>query len=106
MGTGGDCHDNAPLESFQGSEQNQLLNRQRWRTNLEVVIAMVDTIEHLDVSERRHSSLGHLTPNGCEELHSTTTQQTTLSYAVDCRVGPCATCGDHGDVRTPVRPLT
>ena len=34
MGTVGDCYDNAPMESFWGSMQIELLNRQRWRTIL------------------------------------------------------------------------
>jgi putative transposase len=29
MGTVGDCYDNAPMESFWGSMQIELLNRQR-----------------------------------------------------------------------------
>ncbi len=46
MGTVGDCYDNAPMESFWGSMQIELLNRQKWRTNLELAIAMADYIEH------------------------------------------------------------
>ena len=57
----------------------ELLNRQKWRTNLELAIAMADDIEHFCNSDRRHSSLGYLTPNEFEEMHSTTTQEATLS---------------------------
>ena len=32
--------------------------------------------------ERRHCSLGNLTPNGFEEVHSTTTQRATVSWEV------------------------
>ena len=45
MGTVGDCYDNAPMESFWGSMQIELLNRQKWRTILELAIAMADYIE-------------------------------------------------------------
>ena len=73
MGTVGDCYDNAPMESFWGSMQIELLDRQRWRTKLELAIAMADYIENFYNSDRRHSSLGYLTPNEFEDLHSTTT---------------------------------
>ena len=79
MGTVGDCYDNAPMESFWGSMQIELLNRQKWRTNLELAIAMAEYIDHFYNSDRRHSSLGYLTPNEFEASHSTTTQQATLS---------------------------
>jgi putative transposase len=42
MGTVGDCYDNAPVESFWGSMQVELLNRQRWRANLELAVAMAN----------------------------------------------------------------
>ena len=38
MGTVGDCYDNAPMESFWGSMQIELLNRDRWRTNIELAV--------------------------------------------------------------------
>jgi len=46
MGTIGDCYDNAPMESFWGSMQIELLNRQKWRTKIELSIAMADYIVH------------------------------------------------------------
>jgi putative transposase len=70
MGTRGDCYDNAPMESFWGSMQIELLNRKRWRTNLELALAMADYIEHFYNAARRHSALGYLTPNEFEDLHS------------------------------------
>jgi putative transposase len=79
MGTVGDCYDNAPMESFWGSMQIELLNRQKWRTNLELAIAMADYIEHFYNCDRRHSSLGYLTPNEFEASHSTPTRPATLS---------------------------
>ena len=76
MGTIGDCFDNAPMESFWGSMQVELLDRQRWRTVLELAIAIADYIEHFYNPTRRHSSLGYLTPNEFEVLHSTQPQAT------------------------------
>jgi transposase InsO family protein len=76
MGTVGDCYDNAPMESFWGSMQIELLNRQRWRTNLELALAIADYIEHFYNPTRRHSALGYLTPDEYEYLHSTPTPAT------------------------------
>ena len=70
MGTVGDCYDNAPMESLWGSMQIELFNRQRWRTNIELAVAIADYIEHFYNSARRHSALGYLTPNEFEDLHS------------------------------------
>jgi putative transposase len=74
MGTVGDCYDNAPMESFWGSMQIELLNRQKWRTKLELAIAIADYLEHFYNPARRHSSLGYLTPNEFDDVHSTTIQ--------------------------------
>ncbi len=80
MGTAGDCYDNAPMESFWGSMQIELLNRKRWRTNLELALAIADYIENFYNPTRRHSSLGYLTPTEFEDLHSPQTQSlATLS---------------------------
>lgn len=62
--------------------QIELLNRQRWRTNLELAVAMADYIEHFYNSDGRHSSLSCLTPNEFEDLHTTTIQQAILSLKV------------------------
>ena len=46
MGTAGDCFD-TPMESFWGSTQIELLNRRKWRTKIELSIAIAEWIEHL-----------------------------------------------------------
>ncbi len=79
MGTVGDCFDNAPMESFWGSMQVELLDRQKWRTNLELAVAMADYLDHFYNCDRRHSSLGYLTPNEFEASYLTPIQQATLS---------------------------
>jgi transposase InsO family protein len=71
MGTQGDCYDNAPMESFWGSMQIELLDRQTWRTNLELAVAIADYIEHVYNPARRHSALDYLTPTEYEQLHLT-----------------------------------
>ena len=56
----GDCCDNAMIESFWGRVQNELLNRQRWRTRLELANALFEYLEIFHNRRRRHSSLGML----------------------------------------------
>jgi len=79
MGTVGDCYDNAPMESFWGSMQIELLNRQSWRTNLQLSVGIADYIENFYNPARRHSSLDYLTPNEFDDLHSTQIHQAALS---------------------------
>jgi putative transposase len=74
MGTKGDCYDNAPMESFWGTMQIELLNRKKWRTKIELSIAMAEWIEHFYNPERLHSSLGYVPPVEFEELHAASTQ--------------------------------
>jgi putative transposase len=62
------------MESFWGSMQIELLNRQRWSTVVELSVAMADYIENFYNSERRHSSLNYLTPNEFEDLQLTQIQ--------------------------------
>ena len=74
MGTVGDCYDNAPMESFWGSMQIELLNRQRWSTVAELSAAMAEWIEDFYNPIRRHSAIGYLSPIEFEALHSQETQ--------------------------------
>jgi len=64
------------MESFWGSMQVELLDRQRWRTNLELAVAIADYIENFYNPSRRHSALNYLTPDEYEELHSARPQVT------------------------------
>jgi putative transposase len=66
MGSIGDCYDNAVIESFWGRVQTELLNRQRWRTRLELANALFEYLEICCNRRRRHSSLGMLTPGEYE----------------------------------------
>jgi len=69
MGTVGDCYDNSPMESFWGSMQIELLNRQRWMTVVELSVAMANYIENFYNLSRRHSSLQYFTPSEFEKLN-------------------------------------
>jgi len=62
MGSTGDCYDNAMIEAFWGRMQTELLNRQRWRTRLELANAIFDYPGIFHNRQRRHSSLGMLSP--------------------------------------------
>jgi putative transposase len=74
MGTVGDCYDNATMESFWGTMQIELLNRKKWRTKIELSIAIAEWIEHWYNPERLHSRLDYLPPVEFEALHSMQTQ--------------------------------
>ncbi len=69
MGSIGDCFDNAVIESFWGRMQTELLNRKRWKTRVELANAMFDYLEIFHNRQRRHSSIGMLTPIEYENLH-------------------------------------
>ena len=78
MGTVGDCFDNAPMESFWGSMQIELLNRKKWMTYVELATAMADYIVNFYNPLRRHSSIEYLTPDEFEALASEDNQAKTL----------------------------
>jgi transposase InsO family protein len=78
MGTVGDCFDNAPMESFWGSMQIELLDRKKWMTYVELSTAMADYIVNFYNPLRRHSSLDYLTPDEFEALPSNNNEARTL----------------------------
>src|ERR1700722_19394587 len=62
MGTVGDCYDNAMMESFWHTMQLELLDRKAWKSRKELANAIFEWIECWYNPERRHSSLGMLSP--------------------------------------------
>jgi transposase InsO family protein len=62
MGSVGDCYDNAMIEAFWSRMQVELLNRHRWKTRVELANAIFEDLEIFHNRQRRHSSLGMLTP--------------------------------------------
>lgn len=62
FGSVGDALDNAMMESFWSSMQNELLDRKRWTTRIELSNAMFDYIEVFYNRRRRHSKLGYVSP--------------------------------------------
>jgi putative transposase len=69
LGTVGDPYDNAVVESFWGRMQAGLLNRQRWRTRVELANAIFEYIEGFHNRRRRHSALGWAIPLEFETEH-------------------------------------
>ena len=67
------------MESFWGSMQIELLNRHKWRTKMELGLAMADYVEYFSKVARRHSTLNYLMPTEFEDLKSAQTHQAALS---------------------------
>ena len=71
MGSIGDCYDNGMMESFWGRMQTELLDRRRWKTRIELANAIFEYLEIFHNRQRRHSSLGMLSPVEYERVHPT-----------------------------------
>ncbi|WP_420618785.1 IS3 family transposase [Candidatus Poriferisocius sp.] len=69
MGSIGDCFDNAMIESFWSRMPVELLDRQRWRTRIELANAIFEYLEIWHNRQRRHTSLSMLTPVEFEARH-------------------------------------
>ena len=69
MSRRGNCHDNAPVESFFASLKSDLTERRRFASHTEARSALFDYIETFYNRRRRHSSLGYLTPVEYEQRH-------------------------------------
>ena len=73
MGSVGDCFDNAVIESFWSRMQVELLDRKRWSTRVDLANAIFEYLEIFHNRQRRHTSLGMLTPVEFEARHQPTT---------------------------------
>jgi putative transposase len=62
MGTIGDCYDNSMAESFFATLQRELLDEHRWVTRRQLALAVFEWIEAWYNPNRRHSSIGDLSP--------------------------------------------
>jgi putative transposase len=58
------------IESFFGSMQLELLDRQMWATRQELANAIFEWIEAWYNPRRRHSALGNLSPIDYEQHHT------------------------------------
>ncbi|MBF6215734.1 IS3 family transposase [Nocardia puris] len=57
------------IESFWSRLQIELLDRKKWKTRTELANAIFDYIEIFHNRQRRHSSLGWLTPTEFEKAN-------------------------------------
>jgi len=62
MSRRGNCWDNAPVESFFGTLKQELVNRRRFATRLQARQEVFEYIEVWYNRQRRHSSLGYVSP--------------------------------------------
>jgi putative transposase len=62
MSRAGDCWDNAVAESFFATLKTELVVDANWQTRVEAKKALVDFIEVWYNRQRRHQTLGYLTP--------------------------------------------
>jgi putative transposase len=70
MGSVGDAYDNAMAESFFATLECELLERTKFRTQVEAEPAIFDWIESWYNPLRRHSALGYLSPIEFERARS------------------------------------
>ena len=68
MGSRGDAYDNAVAETFFATLKKELLNRRTWPDRLELQSAVFEYIEAFYNRQRRHSTLGMLSPIAYEQL--------------------------------------
>jgi len=66
MGSKGDCYDNAVAESFFATLKKELVHRRSWPTRRELIGEVFEYIEAFYNRQRRHSTLGYLTPEQFE----------------------------------------
>jgi putative transposase len=69
MGSVGDAYDNALCESFFASLECELLDRQRFATQVEARLAVFEFIEGRYNPHRRHSALDYKSPISYEKKH-------------------------------------
>jgi putative transposase len=68
MGSKGDCFDNAVAESFFATLKKELVRRRSWPNRRDLQSAVFDYIETFYNRERRHSTLGYLSPREFEMI--------------------------------------
>jgi putative transposase len=73
MGSKGDCFDNAVAESFFATIKKELVHRQPWPNRRDLSSAVFEYIEAFYNRQRRHSTLGYLSPEEFERGRITTT---------------------------------
>ena len=62
MSRKGNCYDNAAMESFWGTLKNELVHHRRFATRQQAIREITEYIEIFYNRQRRHSSLGYVSP--------------------------------------------
>jgi len=62
MSRKGNCWDNAPMESFFGTLKTELVHHRKYRTRQEAIADIREYIEVFYNRQRRHASLGNISP--------------------------------------------
>src|SRR5215813_11126115 len=70
MGSVGDAYDNALCESFFATLECELLDRTRFKTQVDARLAVFQFIEGWYNPHRRHSALDYLSPIAYERRHT------------------------------------
>jgi len=73
MGSRGDAYDNAVAETFFATLKKELVNRRGWPSRLELQSAVLEYIEAFYNRQRRHSTLGMISPAEYEQTQTTPT---------------------------------
>jgi putative transposase len=71
MGSRGDAYDNAVAETFFATLKKELVNRRSWPSRLELQSAVFEYIEAFYNRQRRHSTLGMVSPAAYERTQTT-----------------------------------
>jgi len=71
MSSKGNCYDNAPTESFFSTLKRELVYRTSYKTREEAKQSLFEYIEVFYNRQRRHSTIGYLSPMQFENLNST-----------------------------------
>src|SRR5205085_12225377 len=69
VGRPGTCWDNAVAESFFATLKAELLHRRRWPTRRQARTAIFEYVEAFYSRQRRHSTLGYLSPTEFESRY-------------------------------------
>ena len=72
MSSKGNCYDNAPVESFFSTLKRELVYRTTYKTREEAKQSLFEYIEVFYNRQRRHSTLGYLSPMQFENLNKNT----------------------------------
>lgn len=75
MGSKGDAYDNAVAESFFATIKKELVHRQPWPSRRDLSSAVFEYIEAFYNRQRRHSTLGYLSPEEYEREQITPTNK-------------------------------